>query len=207
VNVNVRTLSGGIDSTISVSDSVFAKKYNESLIHQVVTAYMAGSRQGSKAQKTRSEVSGGGSKPWKQKGTGRARAGSIRSPIFRKGGVTFAAKPRSYQQKINRKMYRAAICSILSELLKNERLLVVNNFKIESKKTKDFITQLQPLKIIKALIIVNSEEFSEELYLSSRNVKNIAFLNTHEINPVDLICFDKIIITISALQQIEGRFL
>lgn len=207
MNVNVRTLSGGIDSTISVSDSVFAKKYNESLIHQVVTAYMAGSRQGSKAQKTRSEVSGGGSKPWKQKGTGRARAGSIRSPIFRKGGVTFAAKPRSYQQKINRKMYRAAVCSILSELLKNERLLVINHFKIESKKTKDFITQLQPLKIIKALIIVNPEEFSEELYLSSRNIKNIAFLNTHEINPVDLICFDKIIITISALQQIEGRFL
>ena len=207
MNINIRTLSGGTDSKIDISDNVFAKKYNGPLIHQITTAYMAGSRQGSKSQKSRSEVSGGGSKPWKQKGTGRARAGTIRSPIFRKGGVTFAAKNRSYKQKINKKMYRIAICSILSELVKNKRLTVVDSFKLQSKKTKEFVAQIKPLKISNALIIVCSKEFSEELYLSSRNIKGINILNTSKINPVDLIRFNKVIFTICALKQIEERFL
>lgn len=207
MDVNIITLSGGAHSVVSVADSVFAKEYNEALIHQVVVAYMAAARQGSKAQKTRSEVSGGGAKPWRQKGTGRARAGTIRSPIFRKGGVTFAAKPKSYKQKVNRKMYRAAIRSILSELLKCDRLLVVDDFKLESKKTKDFIAQIKPLNITEALIVVSAEQFSEEVYLASRNVKNIALCDAYEINPVALMCFDKVIVTASALKEIEERFL
>ena len=207
MDVNVRTLSGDTHSVLSVADSVFAKEYNEALIHQVVVAYMAAARQGSKAQKTRSEVSGGGAKPWRQKGTGRARAGTIRSPIFRKGGVTFAAKPKSYKQKVNRKMYRAAIRSILSELLKNERLLVVDDFQFNSKKTKDFISKIKQLNITEALIVVSANEFIEEAYLASRNVKNIALCDSEEINPVALMCFDKVVMTSEAIKQIEERLL
>ena len=150
MDVNVRTLAGDTHSILSIADSVFAKRYNESLIHQVLMTYMATARQGSKAQKSRSEVSGGGAKPWRQKGTGRARAGTIRSPLFRKGGVTFAAKPRNYKQKINRKMYRIAICSILSHLLKQDRLIIVNDFTFtKSKKTKDFIDKIKNFKYYK----------------------------------------------------------
>lgn len=208
MNVNVKTLlPGDTNSIISVSDKVFLKKYNEPLIHQVIKGCIATSHQGSKAQKTRSEVSGGGAKPWRQKGTGRARAGSIRSPIFRKGGVTFAAKPKRRKQKINKKMYRAAVCSILSELLKNERLIVIKDLKCKSKKTRDFINQVKPLEITEALIVVSPKEFSEELYLSSRNINNIAFFDAFEITPINLICFDKVIFTISGLRQIEERFL
>lgn len=207
MDVSVRTLSDEAHSILSVADSVFAKKYNEALIHQVVVAYMATARQGSKAQKSRSDVSGGGAKPWKQKGTGRARAGTIRSPIFRKGGVTFAAKPKSYKQKINLKMYRAAVCSILSELLKNKRLLVVDNFKVGSRKTKDFVAKIKPLHITEALIVVGVDQFTEQAYLACRNVKNIALYGSDEINPVDLICFDKVVMTSEAIKQIEERLL
>ncbi|WP_240402932.1 50S ribosomal protein L4 [Fangia hongkongensis] len=201
----MKTLAGEAHSVLSVADSVFSKDYNEALVHQVVVAYMAGARQGSKAQKTRSEVSGGGAKPWRQKGTGRARAGTIRSPIFRKGGVTFAAKPRSYAQKVNRKMYRAAIQSILSELVRNERLVALDAINLETPKTKEFVAKLKQHDIKDALIVVAPEEFTEELYLASRNVKNVAVCDAQEINPVALMCFDKVIMTQSALKQVEER--
>ena len=143
----------GSGEGISVSDVAFAKEFNESLVHQVVTAYMAGGRQGTKAQKTRSEVSGGGKKPWRQKGTGRARAGTIRSPIWRAGGVTFAAKPRSFEQKVNRKMYRAAMRSILSELVRQERLVAIEEFIVDAPKTKQVAAKLKELNLEKVLIV------------------------------------------------------
>jgi len=205
VDLNIKTLTGENHSVLHVADSVFSKDYNEALVHQVVVAYMAGARQGTKAQKTRSEVSGGGVKPWKQKGTGRARAGTIRSPLWRKGGVTFAAKPRNYEQKVNRKMYRAAIRSILSELLRAERLLAVEGFKLETPKTKEFVQLLKQLDAKEALIVVSPEEFTEELYLASRNIKNVAVVDSIEINPVALMCFDKVIMTQEAVKQVEER--
>lgn len=205
MDLNIKTLAGENTGVLNVADSVFSKDYNEALVHQVVVAYMAGARQGTKAQKTRSEVSGGGAKPWRQKGTGRARAGTIRSPIWRKGGVTFAAKPRSYDQKVNRKMYRAAIQSILSELLRSDRLLAVEGFKLETPKTKEFVQLLKQLDVKEALIVVSPEEFTEELYLASRNIKNVAVVDSHEINPVALMCFDKVIMTQEAVKQVEER--
>ncbi len=205
MDLNIKTLTGENHSVLNVADSVFSKDYNEALVHQVVVAYMAGARQGTKAQKTRSEVSGGGVKPWKQKGTGRARAGTIRSPLWRKGGVTFAAKPRNYEQKVNRKMYRAAIQSILSELLRAERLLAVEGFKLETPKTKEFVQLLKQLDVKEALIVVSPEEFTEELYLASRNIKNVAVVDSIEINPVALMCFDKVIMTQEAVKQVEER--
>ncbi len=205
MDLNIKTLAGDNHSVLNVADSVFSRDYNEALIHQVVVAYMAGSRQGTKAQKTRAEVSGGGSKPWRQKGTGRARAGTIRSPLWRKGGVIFAAKPRNYEQKVNRKMYRAAIQSILSELLRAERLLVIEGFKVETPKTKEFVQALKQLDIKEALIVVSPEEFTEELYLASRNIKNVAVVDSQEINPVALMCFDKVIMTQEAVKQVEER--
>ena len=205
MDLNIKTLTGENHSVLHVADSVFSKDYNEALVHQVVVAYMAGARQGTKAQKTRSEVSGGGVKPWKQKGTGRARAGTIRSPLWRKGGVTFAAKPRNYEQKVNRKMYRAAIQSILSELLRAERLLAVEGFKLETPKTKEFVQLLKQLDVKEALIVVSPEEFTEELYLASRNIKNVAVVDSIEINPVALMCFDKVIMTQEAVKQVEER--
>lgn len=207
MDLHVKTLTGQEHSVLSVSDSVFSKDYNEALVHQVTVAYMAGARQGSKAQKTRSEVSGSGAKPWKQKGTGRARAGTIRSPIFRKGGVTFAAKPSNHEQKVNRKMYRAAIQSILSELARKDRLITVDVFKLKTPKTKEFVAQLKWLGIKDALIVVSPEEFSEELYLASRNIKNIAVCNAQEINPVSLMCFKKVLMTQGAVKQVEERLL
>jgi large subunit ribosomal protein L4 len=153
---------------VKLSDSIFGADYNEALIHQVVTAYMAGSRAGTKAQKTRSEVRGGGKKPWRQKGLGRARAGTIRSPIWRGGGVTFAAKPRDFSQKVNKKMYRGAMRSILSELARQERLILIDDFVLEDAKTKSFVEKFNELKLKEALIITN--EISENLYLASRNV-------------------------------------
>ncbi|MFZ9034770.1 MAG: 50S ribosomal protein L4 [Francisellaceae bacterium] len=205
MDLNVRTLNGENHSVLSVADTVFSRDFNEALVHQVVVAYMAGARQGSKAQKSRSEVSGGGAKPWRQKGTGRARAGTIRSPIWRKGGVTFAAKPRNYEQKVNRKMYRAAVQSILSELLRDERLITVDGIKLETPKTKEFVSLLKQLELNEVLIVVSPEEFSEELYLASRNIKNVAVVDSYEINPVALMCFDKVLMTTEAIKQIEER--
>lgn len=207
MDLKIKVLADGSHSVLNVSDDVFSKDYNEALVHQVVVSYLAAARQGSKAQKTRSEVSGGGAKPWRQKGTGRARAGTIRSPIWRKGGVTFAAKPRVYEQKVNRKMYRSAMCSILSELLRKERLLVVETLKVETPKTKEFVQLLSKLNLKEALIVVTPEEFTEQLYLASRNVKNVVVADSYEINPAALICFDNIILTQEAVKQVEERFL
>lgn len=171
---------------VSVSDHVFAIDFKEALIHQVITAYFAGGRSGTKAQKTRSEVSGGGAKPWKQKGSGRARAGTIRSPIWRKGGVTFAAKPRDYSQKVNRKMYRLAICSILSELQRSGRLIIVDNFSFESSKTKDFVKYLNDAGFGNDALLVAST-LNENAYLASRNLPFITTVDVEAINPLLLL--------------------
>lgn len=195
--------SGGTGTTVQVPDTIFAAPYNEALIHQVVTAYMATARSGSKAQKTRSEVSGGGAKPWRQKGTGRARAGTSRSPIWRSGGVTFAAKPRSYRQKVNRKMYRAAMRSILSELVRQERLMVVEEFSVATPKTKDFQAKIANYQLERGMVVV--DQLEENLWLASRNLPRVHVLEVSALNPVDLISMDKVVITQAALNQIGGQ--
>ena len=191
----------GSGQGISVSDAAFAKDFNESLVHQVVTAYMAGGRQGTKAQKTRSEVAGGGKKPWRQKGTGRARAGTIRSPIWRAGGVTFAAKPRSYEQKVNRKMYRSAMQSIFSELVRQERLVVVDDISVETPKTKAFNAKLKDLGVTNALILAESVE--QNLHLASRNIPHIDVRDVAGLDPVSLVAFESVVVTVPALKKIE----
>lgn len=190
-------------ASLSVSDAVFGAEYKEGLIHQVVVAYMNAARSGSKKQKTRSEVAGGGAKPWRQKGTGRARAGTIRSPIFRTGGVTFAARPRNYEQKVNRKMYRGALRSILSELVRQERLIVVESFGVEAPKTKELLGKLSDLGTSEALIV--TEQFDENLMLASRNLYNVGATSVTEVGPVSLIGFDKVIITSGALKALEEK--
>jgi large subunit ribosomal protein L4 len=190
-------------ASLQVAESVFAVDYRESLIHQVVTAYMNAARAGTKAQKNRSAVRGGGAKPFRQKGTGRARQGTSRSPIMRSGGVTFAASPRSYAQKVNRKMYRGALCSILSELVRQERLLVVADFALEKPKTKALLAKLNDLKVKDCLIV--TAEFDEALWLASRNLYHVGFLPVADIDPVALIGFQKVIITTDALQALQER--
>jgi large subunit ribosomal protein L4 len=186
---------------VELSDTAFAQEFNETLIHQVVVAYMAGGRSGTKAQKTRSDVRGGGAKPWRQKGTGRARAGTIRSPLWRKGGVTFAARPRNYEQKVNKKMYRAAIRSIFSELVRQERLVAVEDISVSAPKTKELKTQLDALSANNALIITHQAD--ENLYLASRNLPYVDVIEAGAIDPVSLVGFDKIVVTTPALKQVE----
>jgi large subunit ribosomal protein L4 len=195
------TITGSGKGSVSIADETFAKEYNESLVHQVVTAYLAGARQGTRAQKTRSEVRGGGRKPWRQKGTGRARAGTIRSPIWRSGGVTFAAKPQDHSQKVNKKMYRAALRSIFSELVRQDRLVVVESLVVETPKTKAFTAQLKDLGVESALIV--SENVEENLYLASRNIPGIDVRDVIGIDPVSLVAFEKVLVTVSALKKIE----
>ncbi len=190
-------------SSIQVSDVVFGADFKESLVHQVVVAYMAAARSGTKAQKNRSAVSGGGAKPFRQKGTGRARQGTIRSPIMRTGGVTFAAQPRSYGQKVNRKMYQGALRSILSELVRQDRLIVVDDFKMASPKTKDLVAKLAELDAGDALII--TEAFDENLLLACRNLYRTDARSINEVDPVSLVGFDKVIITAAALKAIEEK--
>lgn len=187
---------------LKVSDSVFAVKYNEPLIHQVLTAYMAGSRAGTKAQKTRSDVRGGGRKPFRQKGLGRARAGTNRSPIWRGGGVTFAARPRTFTKKVNRKMYRGAMRSILSELARQERLHCIESFNIEQPKTSAARELLTGLGLNKVLII--TDEVTENLYLSTRNLPAVDVIDTREINPYALIGFENVLMTQAAVEQVEA---
>ena len=187
--------------TVEVSDTAFGREYNEDLVHQVVVAYLAGGRQGSRAQKTRSEVSGGGAKPWRQKGTGRARAGTIRSPIWRSGGVTFAAKPQDHSQKVNRKMYRAGLRTILSELARQERLVVVEDFTLEQPKTKDLVAKLAEFDIKDALII--TEEVDKNLYLSARNLHKVEVVDVNGSDPVSLVAYDKVVITVPALKKFD----
>lgn len=192
---------GGAQGTVNVSEVAFGREFNQDLVHQAVVAYMAGARQGTKAQKTRSEVSGGGKKPWRQKGTGRARAGTIRSPIWRGGGVTFAAKPRDFEQKLNRKMYRAALQCILSELNRQDRLIVVENFDVDAPKTKALVQKLAQYDLSEALIV--TEEMSENLYLASRNLHKVGVCDVQGVDPVSLIGFDKVIVTVPALKKFE----
>jgi large subunit ribosomal protein L4 len=191
-------------AAVAVSDATFGREFNEALVHQIVTAYMAGGRQGTKAQKTRSEVSGGGIKPWRQKGTGRARAGTSSSPIWRSGGVTFAAKPRNYEQKVNKKMYRAAMQSILSELVRQDRLVVADSFSVESHKTKAFIAKLNEMDLKNVLII--ADDIDENLYLAARNVPHVGVTEASAIDPVSLIAFEKILVTVSALKKLEETY-
>lgn len=186
---------------LEVSEATFAREFNEALVHQVVVAYMAGGRQGSRAQKSRSEVSGGGKKPWRQKGTGRARAGSIRSPIWVGGGVTFAAKPQDHSQKVNRKMYRAALRSILSELVRQDRLVVVESFAAETHKTKELIEKLDKLELKDVLIVTH--EVDENLFLASRNLHKVNVVDAAGIDPVSLIKHEKVLFTAEAIKQIE----
>lgn len=179
----------------------FAADFNEGLIHQVVTAYLAGGRSGTRAQKTRSQVSGGGSKPWRQKGSGRARAGTIRSPLWRTGGVTFAAKPQDWTQKINKKMYRAGMRSILSELARQDRLVVLDEFKIEEPKTKLLAEQLKSMELDNVLIL--TDDMNENLYLAARNLFKVGVCEASAVDPVSLVRFDKVLTTVSALKKIE----
>lgn len=200
MELNIATPEGN-SGTVSVSELAFGKEFNQDLVHQAVVAYMAGGRQGTKAQKTRSEVSGGGKKPWRQKGTGRARAGTIRSPIWRSGGVTFAAKPRDYEQKLNKKMYRAAMRCIMSELARQERLLVVEEFVIDAPKTKALLSKLAQFELSDVLIV--TDEVNENLYLAARNLHNVDVRDAQGLDPVSLIRFEKVVVTVSALKKIE----
>ncbi|MCA6063003.1 50S ribosomal protein L4 [Thalassolituus marinus] len=191
-------------AAVAVSEAAFGREFNEALVHQIVTAYMAGGRQGSKAQKTRAEVSGGGIKPWRQKGTGRARSGTSSSPIWRSGGVTFAAKPRSFEQKVNKKMYRAAMQSILSELVRQERLIVADSFAVESHKTKEFVAKLKEMELSNVLIV--ADDIDEKLYLAARNVPHVGVTEASAIDPVSLIAFDKVLVTVPALKKLEEAY-
>jgi len=199
MNLNLAGAAG----TVEVSEETFGKDFNEALVHQVVTAYLAGGRQGTRAQKNRSDVRGGGKKPWRQKGTGRARAGTIRSPIWRSGGVTFAARPQDYTQKVNRKMYRAAMRSILSELIRQERLVLVEEFAVEAPRTKELVGKLTELELEKVLIV--TEEIDEKLYLAARNIPNVDVVDAAAADPVSLIAFDKVLMTVSALRKFEEK--
>jgi len=189
---------------LTVSETTFGRDFNEALVHQVVVAYAAGARQGTRAQKTRSEVSGGGAKPWRQKGTGRARAGTIRSPIWRTGGVTFAAKPQDHSQKVNKKMYRGAMKSILSELVRQERLIVVDNFSVEAPKTKELVAKLKEFDLSDVLIVTG--EVDENLFLAARNLYKVDARDVAGIDPVSLIAFDKVLMTAEAVKQVEEMF-
>lgn len=197
------TMQGG--AGIQVSDAVFGADYKESLIHQVVVAYMNAGRAGTKAQKNRAAVSGGGRKPFKQKGTGRARQGTIRSPIMRAGGVTFAAQPRSYAQKVNRKMYRGALRSILSELIRQDRLLVVGAISVDEPKTKQLLAKLDGLALEKRDVLIITGQPDENLALASRNLYQVDARPVAEVDPVSLIGFAKVIITSGALKVLEER--
>jgi large subunit ribosomal protein L4 len=186
---------------LEVSDATFGREFNEALVHQVVVAFGAGARQGTKAQKTRAEVRGGGKKPWRQKGTGRARAGTIRSPIWVGGGRTFAAKPRDFDQKVNKKMYRGAVKSILSELVRQERLVVVEKFGVETPKTKELLAKLTEMELKDVLIV--TAELDEILFLASRNLYKVDVRDVQGIDPVSLIAFDKVVMTVDAVKQLE----
>ena len=197
MNLNL-ALDGG---SVEVADTAFSREFNESLVHQVVVAYMAGARQGSRAQKNRSAVSGGGKKPWRPKGTGRARAGTTRSPIWRSGGVTFAAQPQDHSTKVNRKMYRGALRCILSELIRKERLVAVESFSVKAPKTKELLTQLKSLDMSNVLIV--TEDGDENLFLAARNVRFVDVRDVEGVDPVSLISHDKVLITVAALKKLE----
>ena len=190
-------------SDLEVSEATFGQKFNETLVHQVVTAYRAAGRAGTKRQKSRAEVRGGGKKPWAQKGTGQARAGSSRSPIWVGGGVTFAARPRDFSQKINRKMYRGAIRSMLSELARTDRLVVTDSIPLEAAKTRLLQNQLKSWSLEKVLIVVEATD--EKLYLASRNLPYVEVLEVTALNPLALASYDKVLMTVAAVKRLEER--
>ncbi|OOW10884.1 50S ribosomal protein L4 [Acinetobacter sp. MF4640] len=196
--MNLNTVSG---SAVELSEVAFGREFNEALVHQVVTAYLAGGRQGSKAQKSRADVSGGGKKPFRQKGTGRARAGSIRSPIWVGGGKTFAARPQDWSQKVNRKMYRGAMQCILAELVRQDRLVLVEEFAVAAPKTKELLAKLNDLNATRALIV--TESVDENLYLAARNIPHVDVVDAVAIDPVSLIAFDKVVMSVAAAKKIE----
>jgi large subunit ribosomal protein L4 len=201
MQLNLASPAGEAVGTIEVSDTTFAREFHADLVHQVVTAYLAGARQGSTKQKSRAEVRGGGKKPWRQKGTGRARAGSIRSPIWRSGGVAFAARPQDYSQKVNRKMYRAALRAILSELNRQQRLVVVEQFSVDEPKTRQLVDKLNGLGLDNVLLV--TEELDQNLYLSARNLHRVDVRDAAGIDPVSLIAHDKVLVTVPALKKVE----
>ena len=194
-------VAGG--QAVEVADRAFAAPYNESLVHQAVTAFFAGARAGTRAQKSRSDVRGGGRKPWRQKGTGRARAGTIRSPLWRGGGVTFAARPRNYDQKLNRKMYRAALRSILSELVRQDRLTVIASFSLDAPKTRELTAKLKDLQLEDVLIVTEDED--DNLALASRNLGRVGTVPAESIDPVSLIAFSRVLVTEPALRSLDAR--
>ena len=196
--MNLNTVSG---SAVELSEVAFGREFNEALVHQVVTAYLAGGRQGSKAQKSRADVSGGGKKPFRQKGTGRARAGSIRSPIWVGGSKTFAARPQDWSQKVNRKMYRGAMQCILAELVRQDRLVLVEEFAVAAPKTKELLAKLNDLNATRALIV--TESVDENLYLAARNIPHVDVVDAAAIDPVSLIAFDKVVMSVAAAKKIE----
>lgn len=207
--MNLDLQAGG---SVELSEAAFGREFNEPLVHQVVTAYLAAARQGSRAQKSRSERRGGGRKPWRQKGTGRARAGTIRSPIWRGGGVTFAAKPQNHAQKVNRKMYRGALRCILSELIRQDRLVALESFCVDSPKTKSLLQKLKDLKLNGALsgggsarcsVLIVTDEVDENLFLAARNVRDVDVLDVPGVDPVSLIGHDKVLMTVGALKNLE----
>ena len=189
--------------SVKVSDDTFGQEFRESLVHQVVTACLSGARAGSSQQKNRAQVSGGGIKPWNQKGTGRARAGTIRSPLWRGGGITFASRPRDYTQKINRKMYRSAMRSILSELVRQDRLLAIDTFAVDAPKTKQLAGKLAELQLDNVLIVTDAAD--DNLYLAARNLPRVAVCEADSADPVSLVGFDKVLMTKGALKKIEER--
>ena len=192
-------VAGG--KAINVSETTFGRDFSEALVHQVVTAYLAGGRAGTKAQKNRSDVRGGGRKPWRQKGTGRARTGTIRSPLWRGGGQTFAARPQDHSQKVNRKMYRGALQAILSELVRQERLIVLNKFELGAPKTSELLEKMSKLGFEKGLIVTS--QVDGDLFLASRNVPNVYVLDVAGLDPVSLVAADKVIMTVDAVKKIE----
>ena len=201
MNLTITQAGGGSGAAVEISEATFARQFNEALVHQVVVAYMAGGRQGTRAQKSRSDVRGGGRKPYRQKGTGRARAGTIRSPIWRSGGVTFPSQTQDFSQKVNRKMYRGAMQSILSEQIRQERLVVAETFEVAEPRTKAGVSLLNDLDLSSVLIVV--ESFDENLYLGARNLKGVEVIDVKGINPVDLLRFDKVLFTVGSLKQAE----
>ena len=202
MNVNISEPGVGLtDKAVELSETCFGRQYNEALIHQVVVSYMAGGRKGTRAQKTRSEVRGGGRKPFRQKGTGRARAGTIRSPIWRGGGVTFAAKTQDFEVKVNKKMYRGAMQSILSELIRQERLVVIEDFSVAEPKTKEVLSRLNDLNLDSVLVVM--EEVDQNLYLGSRNLRQVDVIDVQGVNPVNLIGYEKVLFTVAALKKAE----
>ncbi len=198
MNVNLKTVSG---AAVELSEVAFGREFNEALVHQVVTAYLAGARQGTRAQKNRAEVSGGGKKPWRQKGTGRARAGSIRSPIWRGGGKAHAAVPQNWEQKVNRKMYRGAMQCILAELVRQDRLVLVEDITVSGPKTRELVEKLKGLGVDNVLIVTDAVD--ENLYLAARNLPNVAVIDTAAIDPVSLIGYDRVLMSVPAAKKLE----